>query len=70
MGGFDTTFSSINISVGSPSLKWADTDQASTDVGPPAEQLSDLAGSFLKWQLPCSSATLWEAEPVFLMFLR
>jgi hypothetical protein len=25
-----------------------------------------LTGSFLKWQLPCSSATCQEAEPVFL----
>jgi hypothetical protein len=24
-----------------------------------------LTGSSLKWQLPCSSATCWEAEPVF-----
>ena len=34
--------------VGSPSLKRAGIDQATTEVGRPAVQLSDLAGSFLK----------------------
>jgi hypothetical protein len=32
--------------VGSPSLKWAGIDQVATEVGPPAVQLSDLAGFF------------------------
>jgi hypothetical protein len=51
-------------------LKRAGIDQATTEVGPPAVQPSYLAGSFVKWQLPCSSATCLEAEPVFLRFLN
>jgi hypothetical protein len=36
----------LSSAVGSPSLKRAGIVQAATEVGPPAVQLSDLAGFF------------------------
>jgi hypothetical protein len=44
--------------VASPSLKWAGTDLVTTEVGPPALQLSDLAG-FL-WSVNCTEILLPE----------
>ena len=45
--------------VGSPSLKWADIDHATTEVGPPSVQLSNLAGFFRLASFEVTTALLF-----------